>query len=559
MSNGWYQLERERGRRGGAVQQDCRRSAPPMPIPKPVPRPAPVPPAQSRTERGSLPKEECAPAADCVRAEQEVCPPPLPEPRPEPACGEPCTPAAPVPAARTEPEGPAPRKIEWAPAQGAGPDPYGDQLGILHSQTVGPDGPVVLQDMALHETLIGFVHEKLVERAVHVKGWGAMGRFICEHDMSAYTMLPFLQRPGCTVPTASRFSLAVSNKGTPDTSRNVRGFSTKFYTEQGVFDLLCNHLPVFSVRDAIRFPESIKAFLPAPTNNLIDPQRFWDFVARAPESTNFVTWLYSDMGTVKSLRRLRAYGVNTYVWKNKCGERRYVKYHWIPKLGAEYITAGEAEQLACQNPDCAGQDLYDAIRRGDCPCYELNVQLMEPWDAEKLPYDPLDDTKVWSESDYPLIPVGTLTLDRNPDCYREQVEKLAFSPSNLLEGAELSADKMLQGRSFIYTDAQRYRLGQDFRRSKVNGQADWRADCQAPSGIGVEACGVQERTDICRQDDFTQAGEFFRSLCPEEREHLTENLAGSLAAACGEVRRTVLGYLWQADEEYGRAVAEKLR
>ncbi|MFH0071120.1 catalase, partial [Peribacillus sp. NPDC056705] len=180
----------------------------------------------------------------------------------------------------------------------------GDLPAKRHSQTVGRRGPVLEQDNILHETLETFVHEKIIERPVHVKGFGAFGYFETVHSMSEYTKLSFLQRPGQQVPVTVRFSLAVSTKGTPDTSRNVRGFATKFYTDEGIFDLICNHIPVFSVRDAIRFPESIKAFLPSPTNNLIDPDRFWSFVARAPESMHFVVRLYSDAGTVKSLRHI---------------------------------------------------------------------------------------------------------------------------------------------------------------------------------------------------------------------------------------------------------------
>ncbi len=201
---------------------------------------------------------------------------------------------------------PVPHNPQWA----------GDMPATLHSQTVGERGPVLEQDNILHETLETFVHSKIIERPVHVKGYGAFGYFETLHDMRAYTKLPFLQQPGQQVPVTVRFSLAVSNRGTPDTSRNVRGFATKFYTDNGVFDLICNHNPVFSVRDAIRFPESIKAFLPSPVNNLIDPQRFWSFIARAPEATHFLVRLYSDAGTVKSLRNMPGHSVNTYVWRN---------------------------------------------------------------------------------------------------------------------------------------------------------------------------------------------------------------------------------------------------
>lgn len=400
-----------------------------------------------------------------------------------------------------------------AKASAAQASPWaGDVPAELYSQTVGPRGPVLEQDTVLHETLETFVHEKIIERPVHVKGFGAFGYFQTLHSMTPYTKLCFLQQPGQQVPVAVRFSLAVSTKGTPDTSRNVRGFATKFYTDEGVFDLICNHLPVFSVRDAIRFPESIKAFLPSPASNLLDPGRFWAFVARAPESLPFVVRLYSDEGTVKSLRRIPGHSVNTYVWRNEQGVRRYLKYSWKPVAGEQYIDAAEAARLAGENPDIAGQDLHDAIASGTPVEYILYVQLMDPADEDMLPYDPLDDTKVWDPRQYPLLPVGKLVLDRNPDNYMEQVEKLAFSPTNLLDGAELSDDKMLQGRANVYFDSQRRRIGPDFRSVPVNRQADWTPADLVTSGDGRRVEGRLTRSDIPKQDDFAQAGEYYRSL-----------------------------------------------
>jgi len=317
-------------------------------------------------------------------------------------------------------------------------------LHTKHSQTVGERGPVLHQDSTLHEALETFISKKILERPVHVKGFGAFGTFQTTNSMKQYTKLSFLQTQGQQVSVMVRFSLAAGNKGTPDTSRNVRGFSTKFYTPDGIFDLLCNHLPVLLVRDGIRFPEAFTSLAPSPVNNLIDPQRFWDFVANAPEAMHFVTWLYSDAGTVKSLRHIPGHSVNTFVWRNAEGVRLYVKYHWLPVAGEETITQQEATTLAGINPDIAGQDLYDTIAAGSSVQYELRVQLMDPNDESRLTYDPLDCTKVWDERQYPFLPVGVLTLNRNPDNYMEQVEKVAFSPANLLEGAELSDDKLLQ-------------------------------------------------------------------------------------------------------------------
>ncbi len=427
-----------------------------------------------------------------------------------------------------------------------------------HSQTVGLRGPVLEQDNLLHETLETFIHEKILERPVHVKGFGAFGYFHTLHSMTPYTTLCFLQNPGQQVPVTVRFSLAVSNKGTPDTSRNVRGFSTKFYTEQGIFDLLCNHIPVFLVRDAIRFPESIKAFLPSPVNNLIDPERFWGFVASAPESIHFVVRLYSDAGTVKSFRRIPGHGVNTFVWRNAQGTRTYVKYRWVPLAGEQVIDREEAARLACENPDYAGKDLYDTLAKGENVEYGLYVQLMNPQDEAALPFDPLDDTKVWDERQYPLRPVGRLVLNRNPDNYKEQVEKLAFSPSNLLPGAELSDDKMLQGRANIYWDSQRRRLGPDFRSIPINHQQNWTPDSLVTSGNGRYVEGHLMRSDLPKPDNFMQAGQYYRALTPVHQEHLAGNLAADLAGISPETQRIVMSYLHHASPELEGRVARQL-
>ena len=434
-----------------------------------------------------------------------------------------------------------------------------DGSAKLHSQTVGSRGPVLEQDGVLHETLQEFIHEKILERPVHVKGFGAFGYFQTIYSMSEHTKLSFLQNSNQKVPVMVRFSLAVSTKGTPDTSRNVRGFSTKFYTEEGVFDLLCNHIPVFSVRDAIRFPEFIKALLPSPKNNLIDPDRFWSFVARAPESIHFVVQFYSDAGTVKSFRRIPGHSVNTYVWINAQGIRKYVKYHWYPFEGVQYIGREEANRLASENPDYAGKDLYDAIAAGKPVEYGLYVQLMDLKDEANLSYDPLDDTKVWDEKEYPLIPVGKMVLTKNPDNYMEQVEKVGFSPSNLLDGAELSDDKTLQGRANIYSDSQRRRIGAEFRKLPVNQQQNWTPANQVTSGDGRYVEGKLERTSITKHDDFVQAGEFYMMLSPIEKEHLVANLASDLIVISDDIRKKVMEYLNKVSSDLAKRIEIQLK
>lgn len=430
--------------------------------------------------------------------------------------------------------------------------------GILHSQTVGERGPGLIQDTVLHETLENFVFSTTLTRIVHTKGYGAFGYFRTTHSMKKYTEAGFLQTPNAEVPVAVRFSLAVSNLGTPDTSRNIRGLTTKFYTGEGIYDLLCNHIPVFFVRDAINLPDVVSYLAPSPVNNLADPDRFWRLFAKYAEATNLLIWLFSDFGTVKSFRHIRASSVSTYVWKNAEGVRRYVKYHWIPMAGEQFIDRQEAEWLACKNPDIAGRDLYDNIAAGKQVGYVLGVQLMNPEDAKTLPFDPLDDTKVWDEKQYPLLPVGRMVLNRNPKDYAEEVEKLAFAPSNLVPGIEFSDDKVLQGRTFIYSDAQRHRLGPDFRKIPINKQQNWSPESMVSSGNGRYVAGEIMRSEIQNPDDFTQAGQRYDSFSMTEKKNLADNIASSLVAAQPNTQYAVLRHLQQASPVLAAMVEKQM-
>ncbi|UUI41467.1 catalase [Oceanobacillus oncorhynchi] len=431
--------------------------------------------------------------------------------------------------------------------------------GPMHSQTVGKDGPILEQDNILHETLETFIHEKIIERPLHVKGYGAFGYFETLNSMSKYTKLPFLQHAGQTVPVAVRFSLGASNKGTPDTSRNIRGFSTKFYTDDGIFDLICNDIPVFLLRDPMRFPESIKALSPSPKNNLMDPNSLWEFVARHPESTHFIVRLFSNQGTAKSFRRIPANSVSTYVWRNAEGKRHYIKYQWIPFEGVQFITSSEADKIAAANPDYSGEDLYNTIADGSLVEYGLYVQMMNPKDAGQLPFDPLDDTKVWDPKMFPFHPVGKMVLNRNPDDYMEQVEKLAFSPSNLLDGAELSDDKIVQGRANVYWDSQRYRIGPRFRDVPVNDQKHWKPSNLQTSGEGRYVEGELIRSDIVKQDDFTQAGEYYQSLSQTGKTQLVSNLVTGLTGVRRDLQAKAIEYFSLASPQLGERVEDGLR
>lgn len=430
---------------------------------------------------------------------------------------------------------------------------------VSHSQTVGARGPVLIQDTVLHESLEDFVFSTTLPRRIHTKGYGAFGYFYTTHSMREYTKARIFQTPNQRVSVAVRFSLASSNLGTPDTLRNVRGFSTRFYTEEGIFDLLCNHLPVFFVRDAIRVPDVISRLSPSPVNNLPDPERLWSLFAKYPEATNMLMWFFSDLGTVKSLRHIKGYSVNTYVWRNAQGVRHYVKYHWFPVAGARHIDQKEAQWLACQDPNIAGRDLYDTIASGRTVEYDLCVQLMNPEDEKRLPFDPLDDTKVWDEKRYPLLPVGRMVLNRNPDNYAEQVDKLAFNPANLLPGLEFSDDKVLQGRTFIYSDAQRHRLGPDYRNIPVNKQPNWSPASMVSSGNGRYVAGEIMRTEIPNPDNFTQATQRYETFSKEEKKNLADNIASSLVDAQPNTQRMVLWHLEQVSPVLSETVRNQMR
>ncbi len=434
-----------------------------------------------------------------------------------------------------------------------------NHMTTQYSQTVGPRGPVLMQDTILHETMADFAFSTNLPRVVHTKGFGAFGFFKPTASMAEYTSAAFLQEPFPVTPVAVRFSLADSDNSTPDTSRNIRGFSIKFYTKEGILDLLCNSIPVFFARDAIKIPEIIAALGPSPISNLPDPNRVWGMFADTPEATNLLTWLFSDVGTAKSFRKIPFFGVSTFVWKNSQGVRRYVKYHWLPVAGVEYIDRHEAARLACEDPDIAGQDLYDTIASKKTVEFDLAVQLMNPSDEATLPFDPLDDTKIWDESSFPLMNVGRLTLNRNVENFSEQVEKLAFAPANLVEGIEFSDDKLLQGRAVVYSDAQRHRLGKDFRKIPINQQANWSPSSMVTSGEGRFVEGKLVRSEIPKHDNFIQAGKRYQSLSKQQKWNLADNLAASLSAASAKNKKIVLGHLQKASPELAEQVASLMR
>lgn len=336
-----------------------------------------------------------------------------------------------------------------------------------NSITAGPHGPVLLQDYQLIEKLAHQNRERIAERVVHAKGWGAYGTLTIEHDISKYTKAKVLQ-PGTQTEMIARFSTVAGEAGAADAERDVRGFALKFYTEEGNWDLVGNNTPVFFVRDAYKFPDFIHTQKRHPRTNLRSPTAMWDFWSLSPESLHQVTILFSDRGLPIGVRHINGYGSHTFSFINDKDERFWVKFHFKTEQGHKHWTNAEAEQVVGKTRESTQEDLFYAIEKGDFPKWKFQVQIMPETDADLTPYNPFDLTKVWPHSDYPCIDVGTMELNRNPENYFAEIEQASFSPSNIVPGIGFSPDKMLQARIFSYADAHRHRLGTHYESLPVN-------------------------------------------------------------------------------------------
>jgi catalase len=336
-----------------------------------------------------------------------------------------------------------------------------------HSLTVGPDGPILLNDFYLIEQMANFNRERIPERQPHAKGSGAFGYFQVTGDVSAYTRAAVFQ-PGTRTDTVIRFSTVAGERGSPDTWRDPRGYSLRFYTTEGNFDIVGNNTPVFFLRDPIKFQNFIRSQKRRADSGLRDNDMQWDFWTLSPESAHQVTWLMGDRGIPKTWRHMNGYSSHTYSWVNGAAEIYWVKYHFISDQGIEFFTQAEADRMAGQDADYHQRDLYTAIGRGDFPSWTLKVQIMPFEEAKTYRFNPFDLTKVWPHGDYPLHEVGKLVLDRNPADYHTQIEQAAFEPNNQVPGTGLSPDKMLLGRGFSYADAHRARLGVNYKQIPVN-------------------------------------------------------------------------------------------
>lgn len=336
-----------------------------------------------------------------------------------------------------------------------------------HSLTVGADGPIVLHDHYLIEQMANFNRERIPERQPHAKGGGAFGHFEVTHDVSAYTKATLFQ-PGARTDMLARFSTVAGERGSPDTWRDPRGFSLKFYTSEGNYDMVGNNTPVFFIRDPLKFQHFIRSQKRRADNGLRDHDMQWDFWTLSPESAHQVTILMSDRGIPKTWRHMNGYSSHTYMWVNAKGEKFWVKYHFKTDQGVENLTQDEADRLAGADGDYHRRDLFNAIKGGDHPTWTLQVQVMPFEDARAYRFNPFDLTKVWPHADYPPIEVGRMTLDRNPTDYHTEIEQAAFEPNNLVPGIGLSPDKMLLARGFSYSDAHRARLGVNYKQIPVN-------------------------------------------------------------------------------------------
>ncbi|QDT20018.1 catalase [Gimesia chilikensis] len=336
-----------------------------------------------------------------------------------------------------------------------------------NSLTAGPRGPVLLQDYQLLEKLAHQNRERIAERVVHANGWGAYGTLTIEGDISKYTKAKVLQ-PGTKTEMLARFSTVAGETGAADAERDVRGFALKFYTEEGNWDMVGNNTPVFFVRDAYKFPDFIHTQKRHPKTNLRSPTAMWDFWSLSPESLHQVTILFSDRGLPTDVRHMNGYGSHTYSFINEKNERFWVKFHFKTQQGHKHWTNEEAEEVVGKTRESTQEDLFYSIEQGEFPKWNFQVQIMPETDADETPYNPFDLTKVWPHGDYPLIHVGTLELNRNPENYFAEIEQAAFSPSNVVPGIGYSPDKMLQARVFSYADAHRHRLGTHYEALPVN-------------------------------------------------------------------------------------------
>jgi catalase len=461
-----------------------------------------------------------------------------------------------------------------------------------HSLTLGADGPILLQDHYLIEQMAAFNRERIPERQPHAKGGGAFGYFETTEDVSAYTRAALYQ-PGVRTDTLIRFSTVAGERGSPDTWRDPRGFSLKHYTSEGVYDMVGNNVPIFFIRDPLKFQHFIRSQKRRAGNNLRDHDMQWDFWTLQPESAHMLSWLMGDRGIPRSWRHMNGYSSHTYMWTNAGGEKFWVKYHYKTDQGIEFLEQADADRIAGEDGDYHQRDLYDTIEAGEYPTWTLYVQVMPFEEAKTYRFNPFDLTKVWPHGDYPLIKVGRLTLDRNVTDYHTEMEQAAFEPNNLVPGIGLSPDKMLLARGFSYADAHRARLGVNYKQIPVNAPTvpvhSYSKDgamrvrnvsdpVYAPNSYGgphadparTDESGLWYADgDMVRSaytlrpedDDWGQAGAMVREVLDDAaRERLVGNVAGHLSDGVSEPILTRAFEYWRnIDKETGDRIEQAVR
>lgn len=457
---------------------------------------------------------------------------------------------------------------------------------MQNTMTAGRDGPVLLQDTWLLEKLAHFDREVIPERRMHAKGSGAFGTFTVTDDITRYTKADLFSQIGKKTDVFVRFSTVAGERGAADAERDLRGFAVRFYTDEGNWDLVGNNTPVFFIRDPMLFPDLNHAIKRDPRTNMRSPQNNWDFWTMVPEALHQVTIVMSDRGIPKSYRHMHGFGSHTYSMIDADGTRTWVKYTLRTRQGIENLTDHEAMEVIGRDRESHQRDLYEAIERGDFPKWTMYIQVMTEEQAREYPIDPFDVTKVWPHGDHPLIRVGELELNRNPDNYFADVEQAAFSPANIVPGLGLSPDRLLQGRLFSYADAQRYRLGVNYNQIPVNRprntvhmyhrDGSMRIDGNSgsvpsivpnsygrwgPGGdreVPSELHGWTGRHPRGYDDVYIQPGNLYRLMSDAQKDVLVENTARAMDGVTVNVRRRHAARCMKADEDYGRRMAAAL-
>ncbi len=464
--------------------------------------------------------------------------------------------------------------------------PVADNQNVL---TAGPRGPMLLQDTWFLEKLASFDREVIPERRMHAKGSGAFGTFTVTHDISRYTKAKIFSEINKKTEVFVRFSTVAGERGAADAERDIRGFAMKYYTKEGNWDLVGNNTPVFFLKDPYKFPDLNHAVKRDPRTNMRSAKNNWDFWTNLPEALHQVTITMSDRGIPLSYRHMNGYGSHTFSLISTVGERHWVKFHFKTQQGIKCITDEEAEALVGRDRESHQRDLYESIEKGDFPRWKMQIQIMTEKDAASCSFNPFDLTKVWPHGNYPMIDVGILELNRNPENYFADVEQAAFNPANIVPGIGFSPDKMLQGRLFSYGDAQRYRLGvnhhlipvnkprcpfHSFHRDgamrvdgnhgstlgyEPNSYGEWHEQkdySETPSSIEGTAAHWNHRED--NDDYFSQVANLFKLMSTEQQKTLFENTSRAMGDAPRDIKVRHIGNCLKADLAYGEGVAKAM-